>query len=312
MNRICFLIPYFGRLPILFDLWCYTASKSSLCDFYIFTNESYDSNYSNVKIINFNLDEFKKLVKLKLNIDSEIPTPYKTNDYRPAFGIIFEDIVKNYEFWGHCDLDVILGDIDSYLINIIDKYDKIFSRGHMTIYKNFEENNRRFLSKPQNKEFLYFFDAINIKYNCFFDEAYGMKKLWKKFNYSCFTEDLFDDIDYRNLYFKTHYNDARKIYLYEKGKLFSLTKINGVIQKNEVMYIHLQKRQIELLNTNKELFLVIPNKILDYSNVFLDEFDKYIKTSIIYRLKMSLKYKYNIRRIISDYKMGKMKWKRLI
>jgi len=30
-------------------------------------------------------------------------------------GLIFEDYVAGYDFWGHCDLDVVWGDIRKFL-----------------------------------------------------------------------------------------------------------------------------------------------------------------------------------------------------
>ena len=42
-----------------------------------------------------------------------------------------------YDFWGYCDIDLIFGNIRKFITDdILDKYDKILSRGHFTLFRN--------------------------------------------------------------------------------------------------------------------------------------------------------------------------------
>ena len=39
----------------------------------------------------------------------------KLCDYKPAYGLIFEDELIGYDYWGFCDTDILLGDIYQFL-----------------------------------------------------------------------------------------------------------------------------------------------------------------------------------------------------
>ena len=45
-------------------------------------------------------------------------------------------------YWGHCDVDLIWGDIRKFVTDdVLTKYKRIFSRGHCSIYENSSEVN---------------------------------------------------------------------------------------------------------------------------------------------------------------------------
>ena len=79
--------------------------------------------------------------------------PYKVCDYKPAFGLIFEDYLRGVDFWGHCDVDVVWGSIRKFLATdeILSRYDVVSPRrrriaGACTLYRNTDEVNRLFLA----------------------------------------------------------------------------------------------------------------------------------------------------------------------
>ena len=37
--------------------------------------------------------------------------PYKLCDFKPAYGFIFGEYLKEYDYWGHCDIDIVWGDL---------------------------------------------------------------------------------------------------------------------------------------------------------------------------------------------------------
>jgi hypothetical protein len=37
----------------------------------------------------------------------EIRNPYKICDWKPFYGHIFREYLVAYDFWGHCDMDII-------------------------------------------------------------------------------------------------------------------------------------------------------------------------------------------------------------
>ena len=36
-------------------------------------------------------------------------------EYKPAFGVVFEDFLTGYSHWGYCDLDMVLGNLPLFI-----------------------------------------------------------------------------------------------------------------------------------------------------------------------------------------------------
>jgi hypothetical protein len=107
-----------------------------------------DEQSANIKFIKFCLEDFNSLASVKLNLAINVTDPYKICDLRPAFGVIFEDFLKPYTFWGHTDIDVIFGNIRHFITNqLLENHDILTARkeyltGHFTLYKNTKEINK--------------------------------------------------------------------------------------------------------------------------------------------------------------------------
>ncbi len=74
----------------------------------------------------------------------------KACDLKPAYGVIFADDLRPFDFWACSDLDIIWGDLRRFLTPaLLHDYDIISSRpdrlsGHFTLYRNTEATNRAF------------------------------------------------------------------------------------------------------------------------------------------------------------------------
>ena len=76
----------------------------------------------------------------KLGFPVALNSPYKLCDFKPSDGEVFEDYLNDYDYWGHCDVDLIWGDIRKFVTDeLLEKYVRIFSRGHCSIYRNSSE-----------------------------------------------------------------------------------------------------------------------------------------------------------------------------
>ena len=54
----------------------------------------------------------------------DLKRAYKICDIKSAFGDIFSEEVKNYDFWGHCDMDV-----RSFMTaDLLNKYDMMTTK----------------------------------------------------------------------------------------------------------------------------------------------------------------------------------------
>lgn len=275
MKKCCFIIPYFGKFPNYFSLFLKSCEHNNEFEWIIFTDCDYKFYIPpNVKIIKFSFEELKIFVQSRFDFEIIINAPYKLCDYKPAYGYIFEEYIKEYEYWGHCDLDTIMGDMSNFLTDeFLSKYDKIFCLGHMVIYRNTYDNNRIFMSKINNEN--WYKESFENEEITIFDETYkDSKNVNKLFLYNkkrVFQEDW--SINFKILptrFVKTTYNyllndfenDERKaIYIWSEGKLLRYyIKENNLIEE-EYLYMHLQERKMrfspKILNENT--IKIIPN-----------------------------------------------------
>jgi hypothetical protein len=110
------IIPYFGKWPEYFNLYLYSCSKNPIIDFYFFTDCPVPQRiYSNTHFINTNFNEYCNKISSKLNINFHPKQAYKLCDIRPFLGIIHDDLVSKYDFFGWSDIDLIYGDLSIML-----------------------------------------------------------------------------------------------------------------------------------------------------------------------------------------------------
>ena len=97
-------------------------------------------------ILDLHLEGFKGRVKEKLGIDYPgLPGTGKVWDYRGSLGYLYEEEIKGYDYWGHCDFDVVFGDMNKWLPDkLLCNFD-VFSghdtyvNGCFSLYKNTKE-----------------------------------------------------------------------------------------------------------------------------------------------------------------------------
>ena len=103
---------------------------------------------------------------------------YKLCDFKPAYGLIFEDLIKKYDFWGFGDIDVIYGNIRNFITkNLLENFDLISVRpdwtpGCFLLFKNEKKMNLLFKkSKDYEKVFTsdihFCFDETNFAHDSF-------------------------------------------------------------------------------------------------------------------------------------------------
>jgi len=177
MHRIVFIVVYVGKYPWYFSYFLHSCQYNPTLDFLIFTDNNVQ-NYkmpANVKIIPISIEQFKTKATKALGFEVAIDCGYKLCDFKPAYGYIFSDYIKKYDFWGYCDVDVIFGNIRSFMTDeLLNEHDVISARhdylsGFFALYRNqtcFREMFKQ--SKDYRKVFTenrnYFFDETNFAF----------------------------------------------------------------------------------------------------------------------------------------------------
>ncbi len=117
-KSILLLSCYFGKLPWYFDYFVHSCKYNPTVSFLIITD---DDTYTkplpgNVKLIYKTLNDISLLATEKLGFEINIKYGYKLCDFKPAYGLIFSELLKEYDFWGHCDIDI------KYCLQMYDDY----------------------------------------------------------------------------------------------------------------------------------------------------------------------------------------------
>jgi hypothetical protein len=140
---VCIVYPYFGFWPEWFNLFFDTLKQNTSIDFIFYTDCDF-SNYSadNVKFNKTTFNQYIQKVSNSLNIDLNYTKVYKLCDLKPFYGLIHFEDFKNYDFYGFGDIDLLLGDVRSFITNkILSRYDVISTHqdivsGHLCLMKN--------------------------------------------------------------------------------------------------------------------------------------------------------------------------------
>lgn len=285
---ILLIIPYFGKLPNYFKIFLKTVEFNKSVNFLIYTDDKTKYNYpENVEVIYTTFADFKKIVQKNFDFEISLSTPYKLCDYKPAYGDILKDKIRNFDYWGHCDIDLVFGNIRKFISDdILRKYRKICYLGHLTLYKNDDDTNSIYKSDDIYKR-VYTTDDVLA-----FDESFekdSVNNIFINKNIPIYNEMIFADIsplyyDFR-LYRYEEYNfqlekKNNQIFIWDNGTL------TGVINDRyeEFCYVHFQKRRLEIRDNLGSKFKIVPNKITTID-------DTYNKHKIFYKPFFQLKFK---------------------
>lgn len=270
MTSIIYIIPYFGKFPSLFPVWLESCRKNYTVNWLIFTDDQTPYNYpENVQVTYCTFEEIKTMIQESFPFHVNLDNPYKLCDFKVAYGLIFKDYIKNFDFWGFCDIDLIWGDIRSFFTeSLFATYDKIGYQGHSTLFRNTSNINCLFL-EPLGKE--KFEDLIKSDKNEFIDENF-INRLFDAKRVKTYKEPIFANLSPFVYNFKINHlrsedrpKNKRFVFSYEDGKLYRQAVVNRRIFKDEYLYVHFLKRKIEIkINPKTNKYLIVPNALIPY------------------------------------------------
>ena len=263
MNKIAIIVAYFGKFPNYFPLWLKSCSKNPTVDFIVVTDQELNVPYDNIIVKNMQLSDLQKKASAVLGFEAALANPYKCCDYKPLYGLLFADILKGYDYWGHCDIDLIFGDLQ-YFFEKYDlySYDKFGTLGHLALYKNSDKMNNLYKTIYENLDYR---NVFTNEDNCAFDELCGIYRIHKHMNVRLFTKRIFVDI--ATIYKRYRIGDVygldikpinypMQTFCWENGKTYHVYWSDDKLKKQEYIYIHFQKRPNynmlqDLLDANK-------------------------------------------------------------
>lgn len=271
MKKACFIIPYYGKFPDYFPLWLNSANNNPEYDFYFLTDISWNAPLPpNVILVRMALEEIAQRVHKVLKIKAPLHDAYKLCDLRPAYAVLFPEVVSTYPFWGYIDIDMIFGSLSRFLTNeIYEKYDKIGKQGHLTLFRNCEICNHFFMT-DSNGKYPDYRTVFPEKYSFHFDESgliahtdeYGIR--------TCAVGDYYDVMPHRFpfLVMLPDGSFGASIPHFCNGHLYLHYMEDSALRKKELLYVHFQKRNMSMdpgiLCSD---YLAIPNRFVPTSPV---------------------------------------------
>lgn len=248
-NKICFVVPFYGSWPNYAKLWALSAKFNPNIHFLIVTDiEIPYSLGPNIRLLIESYDNTMSRLSTATGIDSTEKRYHKLCDYKPFYGLAFKDELRQFEYWGYTDIDIILGDF-SQVIQIINetKCDFFFTHtkpiGHCTIIRNSDKCNKVGLSVKNYKQRL-----LSSKHSTHLSEStelheaikenglttysiQDLKNEWKKYrpivSVSIDSDHSIYDFGYKNNF----------IIHCEENKVTAYCLENS-LEKKEIIYIH--------------------------------------------------------------------------
>lgn len=282
MLKIAIITAYYGKFPGYYRAWLRSAQCNPDIDFYIVTDLRVDRLPENVKTIPLALDEFRILIENKLGRKVRLQRSYKICDYRPMYGVIFEDLLKSYDWWAYADMDVVFGNIRKFLnLYNIEEYERFMHLGHLSFYKNTPESNHYFMldgSPRYNWK-----EVVSTNKNCLFDEWNGIYGIYKTNNIPMFDKFIFADISENYKRFRLSRvleNYDNQVFYWQNGGVFRTYIENGQLKEEEFIYIHFKKRHFsrEAFDVfSADGFFICPDGIVkkENSSTTMADIEKY-------------------------------------
>ncbi|MBP1135096.1 hypothetical protein JOE31_001328 [Arthrobacter sp. PvP023] len=258
---------YFGQLPSYFDVFLRSVELNAEIDFLLVTDQTIAWKPNNLQVEQMDLDEFSEMSSKALGMPVVMPRPYKVCDFRPAFGHIFESYIQGYSHWGHCDLDVIFGDILGVIPQeAFSSYAKILIRGNFAIYQNTPAANAWYRTVLPDVDYRRVFSTPNPFH---FDESAGILRILRHLDVSIWNEECIFNIEWEQFRMRAVGSaPGYHSYVWRNGRILEYSGASGSkILVREGLLIHLMKRQMAAPQfdvRNAEQIAIGPDRFYPY------------------------------------------------
>ena len=258
------------------QIWLNSCAANQNFVWYLLTDDKTGYDYPENVIVEYTtLSELKDRFQKKFDFTLSLPDVKKLGDYKPLYGYLFEDEIKEYDAWGHIDVsDEVYGDLSAFITDeLLEKYDKLMLFGHMSIYKNTPEVNRRFmLPNGTERDYKEIFSSGTF-YN-FEEVAKGsITDVYKENGFAIGRLDS-HIADLRCVKFPFEFgvwsDDITKytvrtdrqpcVFTRENGHLFCYYLNRKQIEKEEYMYLHFKRRKMSVgIDQNEPDYVITPS-----------------------------------------------------
>ncbi|MDX1802648.1 MAG: DUF6625 family protein [Alcanivorax sp.] len=195
MNKICVVIPYFGSWPGWMPFFMESCRLNSSVDWLFFTDcGDLPDKPANLSLKHMSFTDYCRLVQEKTGVPFRPKNAYKLCDIKPLLGFIHAQELDGYDFWAFGDIDLVYGDLRSWLTDsVLRKYDLVSSHdrrvsGHFCLFRNNEKLTNAFRSVKGWQL------SISNPEHVFFDESAFSRLFVKRKNWPSWARKLYASI----------------------------------------------------------------------------------------------------------------------
>lgn len=176
-KKVILLMPYFGQWPEWFALYLESCRWNPTIDWLFFTDCSIPENAPpNVRFVPISFRDYQQIVSERLGITFKTEHSYTLCNLRPAYGLIHQEYLDGYDYFGFGDVDVIYGDIRAFYTDEVLSHNTVSTHrkrvsGHLFLMKNNERWVNAFRKIPNWQ------DLMSQPVNVPMDEGYFTKLL---------------------------------------------------------------------------------------------------------------------------------------
>ncbi|HJQ78600.1 MAG TPA: DUF6625 family protein [Lacipirellulaceae bacterium] len=263
--RICLVLVYLGPWPPYWDLFLYSIRFNPDVDWLIVCDQPLPESAlpPNVRVIVTTKPELVQRIADAIGTPVNLAVPYKLCDCKCAYGVIFEEELRGYDVWGHCDSDIVFGQIRRFVTNeVLASYDKVLMHAYMAFYRNSPIANNFFRLTTPSIDYRDVF--VDPRY-CGLDEWPGMARILKHHNIPYFQQEFMATpnptrYDLRAIAVKNYYPQA---FVWDEGRVLQLHWDGAQVVETEFALIHLMRRKMKgpdfPVNSSLRRFAITPD-----------------------------------------------------
>ena len=243
MNRpsVRVVVPYFGQRPSYLPLVVRSMAGNPDVEWLLLTDARVPDAPPNLTIQLCGFEDLARRFRSHFDFPICLEQPYKLCDFRPAFGEVFRDELSGCDFWGHCDLDLVFGQIRDHLPAEAWKADKILVQGNFALYRNTPEAAGWYRHEAGAISYRTAFTRPEALH---FDEWAGIRYILEDLGVPIWQEEVIFDLSFARYRTRAEHPGGRdpRRYAWEDGEICEYRLEHWEIVRRTALLVHLQKR----------------------------------------------------------------------
>ncbi len=140
--RTCLIVLFAGPFPVWMPLFLRSVELNPRVHLFLISATQAGKLPINVTHLPWSLSEIETRIRTYIDPSLTLPHAYKLCDLKPFYGLLFPELIEDYDFWGYCDIDLVFGNLSELLTSErladVDVFfaDARMIMGHFALFRN--------------------------------------------------------------------------------------------------------------------------------------------------------------------------------